>query len=240
MKRLMKLVIGVVIIGLIAGVGLWWYLRKSAPAKVSLDNAVAAVSTSSGNAGAANNGSIDGVWKVNTTKGSFDFHHATGTFVGFRINENLVGVGKTEAVGRTGDVTGSLTISGNQATAAAFTAQVRSIKTDIPMRDGQVYRALDSSQFPTLTFKLTQPIALGSAATSGVALKTNAIGELTLRGQTRLVSVAIQAKRVGQTIVVVGSTGIKLADFGIPKPFSPRVVSLEDHGTMEFQLLLTR
>jgi hypothetical protein len=62
----------------LGGAGLWWFLRDDAPAPADLESAVAAVDTDSG---------------------TFDYENATGTFAGFRIQENLASIGSTTAVG---------------------------------------------------------------------------------------------------------------------------------------------
>ena len=45
---------------------------------------------------------------------------------------------------------------------------------------------------------------------------------------------------VGDRIVVVGSSGVTFADYEVTAPTSRVVVSVEDHGIMEFQLIFTR
>ena len=44
---------------------------------------------------------IAGTWTVDTSIGEFSFEDSTGTFVGFRVQEELCGIGSTTAVGRT-------------------------------------------------------------------------------------------------------------------------------------------
>jgi len=46
-------------------------------------------------------------WAVDTTVGEFSYEDSTGTFVGFRVDEELSGLGSTTAVGRTPDVSGT-------------------------------------------------------------------------------------------------------------------------------------
>ena len=41
-------------------------------------------------------------------------------------------------------------------------------------------------------------------------------------------------------MTVTGSTDIVFADYGIARPNSFMVLSIADHGTMEFQLQLTK
>ena len=121
MKKTLVIVGGVVaVLAVVAGVGLWWFFKDDAPAKVNLADAVASVTTTTAAPGASTTAStaastaegIAGTWTVDDSSGTFDYDTATGTFAGFRIAENLSGIGSTTAVGRTGDVTGTVTIEG--------------------------------------------------------------------------------------------------------------------------------
>ena len=67
-----------------------------------------------------------------------------------------------------------------------------------------------------------------------------AVGDLTVAGVTEEVTVDLEAQVVGDTIVVVGSTPIRFSDFGVEVPSAPIVVSVEDEGLVELQLLLVR
>ena len=55
---------------------------------------------------------LDGNWKVDPTIGSFDFAAGdfSGSWAGYRVQEQLVGVGGTNAVGRTPDITGTIAL----------------------------------------------------------------------------------------------------------------------------------
>jgi hypothetical protein len=44
---------------------------------------------------------------------------------------------------------------------------------------------------------------------------------------------------VNGTVVVVGSIDIVFSDYGVEVPRGAVVLSVDDHGIMEFQLLLT-
>jgi len=52
--------------------------------------------------------------------------------------------------------------------------------------------------------------------------------------------VVVSAIRVGDVVTVVGSFPIVFIDHGLEAPSASIVVSVEDHGTVEFQLFLTR
>src|SRR5918993_5141654 len=244
-----KLLIGAAVIALVgtgAG-GAWWFLKDDAPAEVSLDAAVESVADADSGSGSAVDGSatatvdgIDGSWVVDTETGEFDFESATGTFAGFRIEEELAAIGSTTAVGRTGDVTGSITIEGSALTAASFDVDMTTITTNQSRRDDRVQDALETAGHPTGTFTLTEPVELGEGAASGEPVAVAAVGDLTIHGDTRQVEIPLEAQLVDDTVVVTGSLDITFSDFDVDVPDSQVVVSVEDHGVMEIQLLLTQ
>ena len=117
---------------------------------------------------------LDGQWSV-----------SDGSVVGYRVKEVLFGQDNT-AVGRTSDVSGSITISGTNVVAGSFTVQMATVKSDFSQRDSQFRgRVMDVASYPTGTFVLSQPIHVGRPAASGVVKTMPVEGELTLRGQTR-------------------------------------------------------
>ena len=54
------------------------------------------------------------------------------------------------------------------------------------------------------------------------------------------VEIALQAKLVNGVIVVVGTTPFTFSEFGLTPPRAPVVLSVADHGTIEFQLFFTK
>jgi polyisoprenoid-binding protein YceI len=236
-----------ILLAIVAGgaFGIWYlFLRPAPPAAVALPSipvsspgSSAAASAEPGPSTAA--GGLDGTWQIDPTVGSFaDF---SGSFVGYRVQEELASIGAREAVGRTPDVTGSLTISGTTIQAVEATADVTTLKSDDDRRDGQLDRqGIQTGTFPTATFRLTTPIELGQLPADGETTPVTAIGELTLHGQTKAVEVPLQARLAGRVISVTGSIPIVFADYGIQRPTSMVVLSIADRGTLEFQLQFTR
>ena len=215
-------------------------IAPSAEASTSPSSPSAIVSSSpAAPASASAGGSLDGTWKVDTSVGSFsDF---SGSFVGYRVNENLANVGSTTAVGRTPKVSGSLTFAGATVTAVKITADLTTLQSDRSMRDGQLHQqALQTDQFPTATFELTTPIQLPSTPVDGQALSVTAQGRLTLHGVTKDVSIPLQAKLAGNVVTVVGSLKIQFADYAINPPQSMMVLSVDSSGVMELQLHFTK
>jgi len=214
--------------------GTWGYIhliKDEAPPPLSLDAAGSASTTVTTAAPdttpAAGGAGVDGTYKV-----------ASGSQAGYRVKEILFGQ-RSEAVGRTSDVTGSLTIAGTKVTAASFTADMTTVASDEARRDNQFNgRIMNTSTYPTATFALTDPIALGTVPAEGVQITAKATGKLTLHGVTKAVTFTVQAKRTGSTIAVVGSIPVTFADYGISNP-SGGPAQTEDHGQVEFLLNLS-
>jgi polyisoprenoid-binding protein YceI len=133
-----------------------------------------------------------------------------------------------------------MTISGQAVTAGAFTVQLANVASDEGRRDNQFRgRIMDVANHPTATFELGRPIELGTLPGDGETVRVDAVGDLTLRGTTKTVTVPLEAKRSGATIEVAGSFEVVFADWGIPNPsFGPAQVG--DVGELEFLLVLAR
>jgi polyisoprenoid-binding protein YceI len=257
-NRWVAIGLGVIVVALLAGAAMgfsYFFLRPEAPAAVGLataspaatasaDPATAASSDptagpSSGPSSATSGEGLDGTWTVDPSIGSFsDF---SGSFVGYRVDEELANVGAATAVGRTPDVTGSLTLDGSTITAVEIEADLSTLQSDKSQRDGQLRRqALETGQFPTATFSLTQPIDLGSVPAEGQVIQATATGDLTIHGVTKSVELPVEARLSGGVVTVTGSIDILFADYSINRPTSFAVLTIADHGTMEFQLQLTK
>ena len=175
-----------------------------------------------------------------TTTGIAGTWKATGaSTVGYRVKEVLNGQ-STEGVGRTSAVTGTLTIAGTTATAAALTIDVTTLKSDQGNRDRQVQgRILETATFPTASLKLLTPVALAKVPADKEQVTSMASVELTLRGKTKKVDVALTSRRNGATIEVQGAIPVVFADYAIPNP-SIGPVKTADNGIIEFIVVFGR
>ena len=106
--------------------------------------------------------------------------------------------------------------------------------------EGRVQDALETGSHPDATFTLTSPIVLPADAAVGGEINTTAKGDLAIHGVTKSVEFPLQAKLVNGTVVAVGSIDVTFSDFGVEVPSSQMVLSVEDHGTLELQFLLTK
>jgi len=213
------------------------------PDTASTGTASAAAETTtpatSGTTAASTAAAVSGTWTVNTSIGEFSFENSTGSFVGFRVQEELSSIGSTTAVGRTPTVTGTITFDGTTLSAATIEADMSEIVTNDSRRDDRVQDALETGEFPTATFTLTQPIDLGDAVNTGAPVSVQATGDLTVHGVTTPVTIPLEAQLVDGTIVVVGSLDIALSTYGVEAPSAPIVVSVSDDAVMELQLFFS-
>ena len=186
-------------------------------------------------------GGLAGVWTVQVAEGAGDLlGEPTVSFAGFRVDEVLNSIGDFTAVGRTADVSGSIELSNTSLVAATVEVTMSTLRTDNSFRDGRIYGALNTSEFPKATFTLAVPVELPAGMADGEAFSGSAEGDLTIKGVTNRVTFDLQAQLVGDIIVAVGSSDVVFSDYGVTAPTAPIVVSVEDHGIMEFQLIFTR
>ena len=185
---------------------------------------------------------LAGVWAVKVAEGTVDLlDDPAVSFAGFRVNEVLAGgIGAFTAVGRTADVSGSIELTDTALVAATVEVTMATLRTDNGSRDGQVRRALNTNEFPRATFTLVEPIELSAGAAESGAFSGTVEGDLMVKGVTNRAAFYLEAQLVGDTIVAVGSSEVTFADYGVTVPSAPIVVSAEDQGIMEFQLLFTR
>lgn len=242
MRGPVKLLLAVALVLAVGGVGAALLLAArgdDAPSPVALESATnstppAGVSDQAGGTGAAGAGSPDGTWRVQAGGDSF---------VGYRIREQLAFLSSpNDAVGRTPAVTGTMRVAQGCVEAATIEADLQALASDEARRDNALRRAgLETARFPTATFELTEPLALDGTDGGGQTLSGEASGRLTVHGTTRDVTVGLQGRwGDGDTIEVIGTLPVTLADFGITPPRLGPVVSVEETATVELQLVFAR
>lgn len=245
----------------VAAFGGWYFLlRDDAPPAVNLADAVSSVSSTETAAPPSTTAEPDPTGTVDPSTivtpaptdvstpttdeglaGDWSVVDGGDSFVGYRVDEELSRIGFTTAVGRTSDVEATVTFDGAAITAIEVEANLQALQSDDDRRDRTLGRqALETNTFPTATFSLSEPITLEAEPVEGVPIATVAVGELTLHGVTREVSVALEGQLVNGRVVVVGSAPIVFADYEIDPPSAVIVVSVADNGVFEFQFVLER
>jgi len=228
----------VLVVLVVLGGAAFWYvlLRPSGPAPVSLGSLPPATTVPTGSAAPADG--IDGTWSVDASSASTS---GEATFVGYRVREELANIGATEAVGRTADVSGSLTIEGTTITKVEIAADLTTLQSDSDNRDRQLGRqALETATFPNGTFVLTNPIDLGRLPAEGEVVEVTATGDLTLHGVTKSVQIPLQARLEAGRIAVAGSLTIAFPDFAIERPQAMAVLSVADTAVVEMLIHFVR
>jgi len=225
----------VVVLAVLAVTGPFVYIHffnGSTPAALSLPSSAATASGSSSTPAAgtvAAGGSAGGTWAV-----------GSGSTVGYRVNENLLGQ-NTTAVGRTTSVSGHMAISGTTVTAATFSVPMATIHSDKSQRDAQFDgRIMDVAQYPTGTFTLTSPISLAPLPATGVIKDYTAHGNLTLHGTTRPVTFTLTTERKGTQIDAVGHIQVLFSTWNIENPSFAGFVTTQNYGQLEFLLVFNK
>jgi polyisoprenoid-binding protein YceI len=224
-------VAGVVAVAVLAVAGPFVYInfiKSDAPAPLTAATTAPTTPATTQAGQSASDGSIAGTYSV-----------TSGSQAGYRVKEVLFGQ-DAEAVGRTSAVTGQITVDGTRVTAGDFSVDLTTVQSDESRRDNQFQtRIMDTATYPTATFKLAQPIELSSLPADGATISAKAQGQLTLHGTTRQVTVDVSAQRSAGSIRLSGQIPVTFADWNIPNPsFGP--ASTEDHGLIEFLLVLAR
>ena len=223
-----------VLVGAAIGVGLWWTNRSDAPPPLRVDDV----------AGAAEAGAsavdLDGTWRVVVGE---------DTLAGLRIEEERAAVlGNNTAVGRTGDVAGSLVVSAGRVTRGSVDVDLSGIEfTDdpgLPVANRSEYlrtHAIETDRFPRARFVLAEPVVLPIDA-GRTLRKVPVAGELELHGVQRPLTIRVDV-RISEDRVVIGTTRpvtVRLRSFGIEPPEIPRLSRVADEGSFELVAVLSR
>ena len=208
---------------------------SSAPQTTTADSSTpettAATETTSASETTAGPATLDGSWDIDQS----------ASFAGYRIGEELANIGTVTAVGRTTDVEATLTFAGTAVTELSVTVDMTTLQSDRSQRDNALRtRGLETNDFPTATFVLTEPLELGVAPVEDEPFSGTAVGDLTLHGVTNSISMPVEGSLVPGTVVVIGSVDVALADYGMEPPTGFSVLSINDTGTIEVQLAFVR
>jgi polyisoprenoid-binding protein YceI len=233
-----KIIAAIAVLAIGAVAGPWVYInliKEDAPEALTLEPSTTTIAPESSTTIAVEStttiapaSTIDGEWKV-----------VAESIVGYRVKETIVGQ-KTEGVGRTSEIIGSLTIVDKQVTAAEFTVDMTTLVSDSTRRDRQVNtRILDTVNFPTATFTLKEPITLTPEALAGSDFSVDTTGTLTLRGVTKDIDLTLIARLVDDVIEVNGSIQIVFTDWSIPDPSISSIIVV-DRGLLEFLVRFKR
>jgi polyisoprenoid-binding protein YceI len=218
-------VLGLIVVG---GAAFYWMLSGTAAPPLAL--------RASASLSAATSGSdLSGHWTV--VAGPVD----EPTTAGYRVEEQVAGgLASDTATGRTSDVTGSVTVVGNQVTAANFTVNMATLKSDKSLRDTVLKtNAIETNKYPMAEFTLANPIVLPNVI-PGKIYTAKARGTLRLHGVSKVVNVTLQYQETKTGIVLLADMPITMADYSIKAPSVAGVVAVENHGSFELRANLVK
>ena len=211
-------------------------LPSSEPEATAADPSASASAGAAASAGSGVDGDLAGTWTV-----------GGDSQAGYRVREQLASLSaESDAVGRTSDVTGSITLESDGSTitltAGSLTVDTTTIASDEDRRDNRLRsEGLQTDRYPTATFTITQPVDIPATAVDGTATDITLVGDLELHGVTKSVSIPAQARLVDGTIQVAGSITFALADFEIVAPnVGGFILSIADEGALEFAVNFTK
>lgn len=178
---------------------------------------------------------LDGRWVIDTSR-DFDREEGRGTFGGYRIQEELAGIGDSVAVGRSPAVSGWVVFDAATVISAYVDVDLTELVSDDPRRDARVQDELGPTA--NATFELDDEIELPEVPPVGEVIQLTVPGTLTIRDVTNEVEVELQAAVTETGLIVAGSTQIVLADYDVEVPSATILLSVEDEATLEWQLFL--
>jgi polyisoprenoid-binding protein YceI len=160
-----------------------------------------------------------------------------------KVEEQLVdNAVKNDAVLRTSAVAGQIALlpDGRVAEGSSVTVDLTTLDSDSDMRDNFIKRnTLKTSEFPQATFVPREFRGLPSPLPTAGPVTAQLVGDLTVRGVTRPVTLDVQGELAGNRFTGRGATEVKITDFGMQLPRVPRVASIEDLARLELQLTAT-
>ena len=138
LRRLLIAAVACVVLGIGAGFAVFVLRGSDAPPPPSLSEAATATP------GAAAAPAGRATWEVVP---------GDPTFVGYRVREEFASFGVRDAVGRTGDVTGTARVNGDTIEGAQLETDMTTLRSDESRRDNALRgRAIETARFPTATF----------------------------------------------------------------------------------------
>jgi polyisoprenoid-binding protein YceI len=207
------------------------FFTGSSPARLALSPSGDPTSSAPGDSAAA--ASPTGHWSA-----------AAGSEAGYRVREKLADLpAQSDAVGRTTAVTGGMTVDSNGDRLVAHDVRVEvdltKLQSDRSRRDNRIRtQGLESDRFPTATFVSAGDVAVPTDAASGKAFTVDVVGDLTLHGVTRQVTIPVQGRVDASGFQAAGSLKFAMSMFAIDPPSIGGFVTVEPDATLEFKVVM--
>lgn len=236
MSRKLWIPIGAVaVLVALGGAGAYVYFfsgLRTSPSSLALSSPSASPTASASPTGG-------GTWQI-----------STGSLVGYRVKEQFVGQTSThEAVARTSEVTGTVSIANTgstyEMTSATVTVPLANLASvdsvagyNVTNRDRIVQRSLEVTTYPTAVFKASN-VALPAGVETGQTVTVSVPGQLTIHGVTKDVTATLQLRVNGSTAQIAGSIPTNMTDYAVSPP-TIGFTTVQPAVTIEFHLNLSQ
>lgn len=163
----------------------------------------------------------------------------------YKLREQLANVSlPNDAIGKTQAVTGSIVLLADGTVDAAnskITVDVTGLQTDQAMRDNYVRRnVLETSKYPNVTFVPNKVEGLPSPLPASGQVNFKLSGDLTIKDVTKPVTWDVSGNVKGDQATGTAAVTFKFEDFNLNQPSVPVVLSIEDHITLQLDLVLQK
>jgi len=118
-----------------------------------------------------------------------------------------------------------------------ITIDLRTLKSDQSQRDGQVQRALQTSQYPTATFTATKLTGFPATFTPGQAAQMQLTGILDVHGVQKQVTWDVKANKSGNVLTGLATLKVNFGDFGLQVPNIAGIVTVQDGLTLQVTIV---
>ena len=156
-----------------------------------------------------------------------------GSEATFTVNEKLAWLDlPNDAVMRTEGLTGVIHLDGQ---ATVIELDLHSMTSDQDRRDGYVRNRMFPDN-PTATFTVTDLGDLPDPLPEGEVITRQVQGELSIKGVTKPITFAVEARRDPDKLFVLGRTTFTWDDLELPPPNIPGRIEVRDEVRVEVLL----
>ena len=114
---------------------------------------------------------------------------------------------------------------------------VRSFKSGKSSMDLRMQKEMKEAQFKRIEYRLIELKPTSAAGTAG-PLKFDATGALTVAGKTNTTTIPVTIEKLADgKIKIIGSTALKMSDYGIPPPTTLGLFTTGDEVKLKFEWL---
>jgi polyisoprenoid-binding protein YceI len=240
MSNVLKVIIGLVVLGAVVGGGFYWYATRptKAPSAVMVPNQPTTPDTQEPT-------ETPDPMATSTTAGVYQIDSSKSTAT-FTLGEMLRGAPKT-VVGTTNQVSGSLNVDRTNlaaATASAIRINARTFKTDSENRDRAIQRLILKTEDDANEFIIWTPTGLQdmpAKAELNVPFTFTMVGTLTMAGVTKEQTFRGTATFTSENSVTGSAEAtVNRADYNLVIPTLDFVADVDEQVKLKIELTATR